>query len=318
MSPRFLATASAAVIVVVVLIYSSLFTVWQTQQALVLQFGKPVRDVTQPGLHAKLPWQDVIAYDRRILDFEPPAEEVIASDQKRLVVDSYARFRIVDPLKFYQSLGTEAVARTRLSSIISGDLRRVIGNVDLQAVISTRRADIMRQIRDEVNAESKGFGIDIVDVRLKRADLPQGNSQAVYDRMKSERHREASQYRAEGARQAQVIRANADRQRIEILADAQKQAQILRGQGDADSIRISAQAYGRDVKFFSFYRSLEAYRDGLAGSSTTLVLSPNTEFFKLFENGPPGGTATAKAAASSAAATGATATHAAPTRAATH
>ncbi|HUZ75249.1 MAG TPA: protease modulator HflC [Stellaceae bacterium] len=297
MSSRAIAVASAAAVVVLIILYSSVFTVSQIEMALVLQFGKPIRLVSVPGLHFKLPWQNVVAYDRRILDFEPPAEEVIASDQKRLVVDSYARYRITDPLKFYQSLGSEAVATTRLSAIITGDLRRVIGNVELQDVISTRRADIMRRIRDEVNAESKGFGIDVVDVRLKRADLPEENSEAVYERMKSERQREAAGYRAEGARQAQAIRADADRQHIEILADAQKQAQILRGQGDADSIKIYADAYNRDKGFYTFYRSLEAYRDGLSGPSTTLVLSPDSEFFKYLEAGPPALPASAAAPA---------------------
>jgi len=301
MNTRILAFLAAAAVVVLVLIYTSLFTVSQIEQALVLQFGKPIRVVEEPGLHTKLPWQDVVEYDRRILDFEPPAEEVIASDQKRLVVDTYARFRIVNPLQFFQSVGTEAIVRTRLSSIVTGALRRVIGNVELQAVVSDRRAQIMRQIHDEVNAQSKGFGIDVVDVRIKRADLPEGNTQAIYDRMKAERQREAAQYRAEGAQQAQAIRANADRQRIEILADAQKQSQILRGQGDSDNIRISAAAFGRDTNFFTFYRSLEAYRDGLTGQGTTLVLSPDSAFFKFLEAGPP---APAGAAAASAATPG--------------
>ena len=287
MNSRILAILAAAAVVVLVLIYTSLFTVSQIEQALVLQFGKPIRVVEEPGLHTKLPWQDVVEYDRRILDFEPPAEEVIASDQKRLVVDTYARFRIVNPLQFYQSVGTEAIVRTRLSSIVTGALRRVIGNVELQAVVSDRRAQIMRQIHDEVNAQSKGFGIDVIDVRIKRADLPEGNTQAIYDRMKAERQREAAQYRAEGAQQAQAIRANADRQRIEILADAQKQSQILRGQGDSDNIRISAAAFGQDTGFFTFYRSLEAYRDGLTGQGPTLVLSPDSTFFKFLESGPP-------------------------------
>src|ERR1700722_10989018 len=250
-----------------------IFTVQQTEEALVLQFGKPVQPINDPGLHFKLPYQDVVIYDRRILDFEPPAEEVIASDQKRLVVDAYARFRISDPLQFYQSVGTEAVVRARLGTLISGSLRRIIGNVELQAVVSDKRAAIMQQVRDEVNGQAKAFGIDVVDVRIKRADLPEENSQAVFDRMKSERQREAAGYRAEGARQAQTIRADADRQRIEIIADSQKQGQILRGQGDADTIRISADAYGKDVDFYSFYRSLQAYRDSLSGPGTTLVLS---------------------------------------------
>jgi len=286
MSSRMIAFLSAIGVVVLILAYSSLFIVEQIEQGLVLQFGKPIRVVDEPGLHTKLPWQDVVLYDRRILDFEPPAEEVIASDQKRLVVDTYARFRIADPLQFYQSLGTEAVARLRLSSIMTGALRRVIGGIELQQVISVRRAEIMQQIRNEVNAQTKGFGLDVIDVRIKRADLPEENSQAVFDRMKSERQREAAGYRAEGARQAQQIRADADRQRIEILADSQKQAQILRGQGDGDAIKITADAYGRDQSFFTYYRSLEAYRDALSGQGTTFVLAPDSAFFKYLESGP--------------------------------
>jgi membrane protease subunit HflC len=286
MSTRLVAVISAAVVVALLLAYSSVFEVEQIEQALVLQFGKPIRPVSVPGLHFKLPWQEVVDYDRRILDFEPPAEEVIASDQKRLVVDTYARFRITNPLQFYQSVGTEAVVRQRLSSIITGALRRVVGGIELQAVISQQRAEIMHQIRDEVNTQAKGWGINVIDVRVKRADLPEENSQAVFDRMKSERQREAAGYRAEGARQAQQIRADADRQRIEIIADSQKQSQILKGQGDGDAIKITADAYGKDQEFFSFYRSLQAYRDGIAGPGTTLVLSPNTEFFRYLENGP--------------------------------
>jgi membrane protease subunit HflC len=285
MSSRILGLAGGAAIVILFLIYSMLFTVHQTEIALLLQFGNPIRPIDQPGLHFKLPYQSVVIYDRRILDLEPPPEEVIASDQKRLVVDTYARFKIINALLFFQSVGTEAVADTRLAATISASLRRVIGNVDLQAVISAQRANIMRQIRDDVNAQAKSFGIDVVDVRLRRADLPEGNTQAIYERMKAERQREAAQYRAQGAQQAQQIRADADRQRVEILADAQKQSQILRGQGDAESINIYADAYNKDVNFFAFYRSLEAYRNSLSGSGTTLVLSPDSDFFKYLESG---------------------------------
>jgi membrane protease subunit HflC len=289
MTPRFLAAGLAAVVVLLLLLSSTLFTVKQTEQALVLQFGQVVRVIQTPGLQAKLPWQNAIAYDKRLLDFEPPAEEVIAADQKRLVVDAFARFRITDPLQFYQSAGTEDVIVARLGSIMTGSLRRVIGNVDLQAVVSTKRAEIMRQIRDEVNNEAKGFGIDVVDVRIRHADLPEENSQAVYDRMKSERQREAAQFRAEGVKGAQEIKADADRQKVVILADAQKQAQILRGQGDAQSIGIYADAFGKDRGFFNFYRSLEAYKTSLAGQNTSFVLSPESDFFRFFETGPQTG-----------------------------
>jgi membrane protease subunit HflC len=286
MNPRFLAVAGGVVVAALVIVLTTLFTVEQIEQALVLQFGKPIRPIEKPGLYAKWPWQNVVKYDRRVLDFEPPAEEVIAADQKRLVVDAYARFRIANPLLFYQAVGTEPVARARLGSIISGALRRVIGNVDLQSVVADKRAPTMRQVRDEVSQQAKNFGIDVIDLRIRRSDLPEENSQAIYDRMKSERQREAAQFRAQGAQQAQAIRADADRQRIEILADAQKQSQILRGQGDADSIKIYADAFGRDKDFFSFYRSLQAYREGLSGQGTTLVLSPDSPFFRFLEGGP--------------------------------
>ncbi len=286
MSTRMIAAVSAAIVVLLIIVWSSLFVVSQIEVALVLQFGKPIRVVDDAGLHFKLPWQDVVEYDRRILDFEPPAEEVIASDQKRLVVDTYVRFRIVNPLQFYQSVGTELVAWQRVGAIMTSALRRIIGGIELQDVISQRRAEIMQQVRDEVNTQSKGFGIDVVDVRIKRADLPEQNSEAIYARMKSERQREAAGYRAEGARQAQQIRADADRQRIEIIADSSKQSQILRGQGDGDAIRITAEAYGKDEGFFAFYRTLEAYRTALNGQTTTFVLSPDSPFFKYLENGP--------------------------------
>ena len=297
MNTRSLGFFGGIAVVALILVYTIFFTVQQTEIALVLQFGKPVQVIDHPGLQWKLPYQNVVIYDRRILDFEPPAEEVIASDQKRLIIDTYARFKITNPLLFYQSVGTEDAADQRLSSVISASVRRVIGNVELQAVISSQRANIMKQIRDAVAQEGKNFGIDVVDVRLRRADLPQENEEAIYSRMKTERQREAAQYRAQGAQQAQQIRADADRQRIEITADAQRQAQILRGEGDAQSITVYADAYNIDPNFFFYYRSLQAYRDALTGQGTTLVLSPDSEFFKYLEGGPaaigasPGGAA---------------------------
>ena len=286
----------AVIVVALALIYTTFYTVDQTEVGLVLQFGSPIRVVQLPGLHVKLPYQQVILYDRRLLDLEPPQEEVIGSDQKRLVVDTYARWQIINPLQFFQSVGTEQVADARLSALISASLRRIIGTVELQAVVAQKRAEIMMEVRNEVAAQAKSFGIDVVDVRIRRADLPEENSEAVYARMKSERHREAASYRAEGKRQATVIRADADRQRIQILADAQKQAQILRGQGDADAIKIYADAYDQDKNFFAFYRSLQAYRQALSGSNTTFVLSPQSDFFKYLETGPEDLTGAAKPA----------------------
>ncbi len=279
--------AAVVVIAAIILLFTVPFIVDQTEQALVLSFGQPVRLVESPGLGFKEPWQSVITYDKRLLDYEPPVEEVIAADQKRLVVDAYCRFKIVNPLQFYQTMGSELVARTRLNSIISDSLRRVIGGVELQAVVSAQRTTIMRQIRDEVAAQAKSFGIEVVDVRIRRADLPEENSKAIYERMIAERQREAAQYRAQGAQQAQEIRAEADKQRIEILATAQKQGQILRGDGDADSTKIYAQAYEQDPNFYAFYRSLQAYKDSLEGANTTFVLSPQSEFFRYLESATP-------------------------------
>ena len=227
-----------------------------------------------------------------MLDFEPPPEEVIVSDQKRLVVDTYTRYRIINPLQFYQTVGTEAGMRARLNALVSGSLRRVLGNVTLNDILSEKRAAIMRQIRDEVAGEAKPFGIEVVDVRLRRADLPEENSQAIYARMQSEREQQARQYRGEGAEAAQTVRANAERERTVILADAQRDAQRVRGDGDAQAIRIYGDAFGQDKQFFAFYRSLQAYRDALNGKDTSFVLSPEGNFFRFF-SGVPGGMATA-------------------------
>src|SRR6185437_4816419 len=230
------------------------------------------REVRTPGLWFKRPFvENVVFYDNRVLDFEPPPEEVIVSDQKRLVVDSYARYRIVNPLLFYQTVANEEGVRARLSAIVNGSLRRVLGNVTLSDVLSVKRAGIMTQIRDEVAAEAKGFGVDVVDVRLRRADLPEENSQAIYARMQSEREQQARQYRGEGAEAAQTVRANAERERTVILAEAQRDAQRVRGDGDAQSIKVYADAFGRDKQFFAFYRSLQAYRDALTGKDTAFV-----------------------------------------------
>jgi modulator of FtsH protease HflC len=283
MNRRLLIPVVALLVVLVIVGMSSVFTVHQTENALVLQFGRPIRPVTEPGLQFKLPLvQDVLYFDKRILDLEPPQEEVIAADQKRLVVDSYARYRIADPLQFYQLVSTEANANTRLSSIINSALRRVIGNVPLASVVAEKRAAVMQQVRDEVNNQAKLWGMDVVDVRIKRADLPNENSEAIYQRMQTERNREAAQFRGEGKREAQKIRANADRQVIEIRAKAQQQSEILRGEGDAQSVAIYADAFNRDKDFFALYWSLDAYRKSLANSDTTLVLSPDSEFFRFF------------------------------------
>jgi len=264
---------------------SALFIVDQTELALVLRFGEVRGVIPNPGLKMKWPFiENVIFYENRLLDFEPPPEEVIVSDQKRLVVDTYTRYRITNPLLFYQTVNSEVAVRARLSAMVNGSLRRVLGNVTLSALLSHERAAIMHQIRDEVSAQGKSFGIDVIDVRIRRADLPEENSQAIFARMVSERQQQAAQYRAEGAEAAQTVRANADRERTVILAEAQRDAQRVRGDGDAESIRVYADAFGQDKEFFAFYRSMQAYRDALNGRSTSFVLTPDTGFFRFFEN----------------------------------
>jgi membrane protease subunit HflC len=264
---------------------NALFIVDQTEQALVLQFGQPRRVIRDPGLWVKRPFlEDVRRYDNRLLDFEPPPEEVIVSDQKRLVVDTYTRYRITDPLLFFQTVNSEAAVRARLSAMVNGSLRRVLGNVTLSALLSHQRSSIMTQIRDEVSDQGKGFGIDVIDVRIRRADLPEENNQAIYARMVSERQQQAAQYRGEGAEAAQNVRANADRERTVILAEAQRDAQRVRGDGDAESIRVYADAFGQDKEFFAFYRSMQAYRDALNGRTTSFVLNPDGGFFRFFDN----------------------------------
>ena len=293
MNRRLLTIIAAALVVAGVFAMSSLFIVEQTEEALVLRLGE-VRDVIpSPGLKMKLPFiENVIFYDNRLLDFEPPPEEVIVSDQKRLVVDTYTRYRITNPLLFYQTVNSEAAVRARLSAMVNGSLRRVLGNVTLSALLSHQRSAIMGQIRDEVTAQGKSFGIDVVDVRIRRADLPEENSQAIFARMQSEREQQARQYRGEGAEAAQTVRANAERERTVILAEAQRDAQRVRGDGDAESIRVYAGAFGQDKEFFAFYRSMQAYRESLTGRSTSFVLTPDSGFFRFFQNsdGTPGNT----------------------------
>ena len=301
MNARVLGVVGVLLVVGGILAISSLFIVDQTEEALVLRFGQPRRVLRNPGLYVKQPFvENVIYYDKRLLDFEPPPEEVIAADQKRLVVDTYTRYRIVDPLLFYQTANSEAAVRGRLSALVSGSLRRVIGNVTLSDILSQKRAPIMHQIRDEVSAEGKPFGIEVMDVRIRRADLPTENSQAIYARMQSERQQQAAQYRGEGAEAAQSVRATAERERTVILAEAQRDAQKIRGDGDAQAIKIYAKAFGQDQKFFAFYRSLQAYRDALSGKDTSFVLAPEGSFFRFF-NGWSGAAEPAGAGASPAA-----------------
>ena len=268
---------------VVIVGYSSLFTVQQTEQALVVRLGRPVNVVSQPGLNFKAPFVDsVISIDKRILDLENPSQEVIASDQKRLVVDAFARYRITDPLRFRQSVGTELAFRGRLEPIVFSSLRSVLGEAPLFSILSQDRNQLMERIKSEANKALAGFGVELVDVRIKRADLPPENSQAVFQRMQTERQREAKELRAQGAEVGQRIRARADRERRVLIAEAEREAAIARGQGDAEAIRIFAEAYGQNPDFFDFYRSLQAYRDALGDGSTSFVLSPDSEFFRFF------------------------------------
>ena len=264
----------------------SLFTVNQTQQALVLQFGEPKRTIQEPGLAFKLPFmQDVTYYEKRVLSLIPQdAEEVILSDQKRLQVDAYARYQIEDPLLFYQTVRNELGARGRLEAIIDSSVRRALGRETLASILTGQRNDITRSIGEEVNASVSSLGIKIIDVRLRRADYPAATSQNIFNRMKSEREREAKEFRATGEEEAQKIRADAEKTRTVIISEAQREAQETRGAGDGKAIEIYADSFGQDADFFAFYRSMEAYRKSMNNNDTSLVLSPDSSFFRFFKD----------------------------------
>jgi membrane protease subunit HflC len=269
--------------IIAIVAYSSLFAVQQTEQALVVRFGRPVDVVTEPGLHVKAPFIDtVIPVDNRILDLENPAQEVIASDQKRLVVDAFARYRIKDALKFYQSVGTIQAANLQLTTLLNAALRRVLGEVTLIQVVRDEREALMARIRDQLDKEANAYGIQVVDVRIRRADLPEQNSQAVYQRMQTERQREAAEFRAQGGQKAQEIRSNADREATVIIAEANSKGEQIRGEGDAERNRLFAEAYGKDPDFFAFYRSMTAYENGLKSNDTRFLLRPDSDFFRFF------------------------------------
>lgn len=271
------------VLLLLVVGYSSVFAVQQTEQALVVRFGAPVQVVTDPGLHFKVPFTDaVIPIDKRILDLENPAQEVIASDQKRLVVDAFARYRIKNALQFYQSVGTIQAANLQLTTLLNSALRRVLGEVTLIQVVRDEREALMGRIRDQLDKESGNYGIQVVDVRIRRADLPDQNSQAVYQRMKTERQREAAEFRAQGNQKAQEIRSNADREATVIVAEANSKAEQIRGEGDAERNRLFAEAYSKDPDFFAFYRSMTAYETALKSNDTRLLLRPDSDFFRFF------------------------------------
>ncbi|HAT49735.1 MAG: protease modulator HflC [Nitrospirae bacterium] len=269
------------------LLSATLYVVGETQQALVIRFGAPVVPVHEPGLKAKLPLIDrVIYYDARLLTLELPTEQVILGDQKRIEVQTYTRYRIVDPLRFYQALRTREQAEMQLAQLVSSSLRRELGQVMLRALLSDERPHIVERIYKEVAGQVRDIGIAVVEVRFHRADLPLETSQAIYDRMKSERQREAKELRAQGFEWAQQIQAKADRERTVILSGAQRQARITRGQADAEANRLLSGAFDKDPQFYRFYRSLQTYRHALAESGPTIMLSPDTEFLRSLTAGP--------------------------------
>jgi modulator of FtsH protease HflC len=295
--------AIAALIVLVVVALASMFTVDQTEQALVLRFGEPVAGrglITTPGLHFKYPFiENVVFLDNRILVVEAPRQEVLASDNNRLDVDSFLRYRIIDPLKFYQTVGSPERANSQLGYILNSAVRRVLSEANMTQIVRDNRADLMVKIREQVNQEGGRLGIAAVDVRIRRADLPRQISEKVFSRMQSERAREAAQYRAQGSQLAQTITANADREVVVTLGNARRDADQTRGAGDADRNRIFADAFGKDPDFFAFYRSMQAYEAGLKGGDTRMVISPKSDFFRFF-GAPDGQPATRAAAAPSA------------------
>ena len=273
------------VIIAIIIFFNALFIVRQTQQTLILQFGDPIRIIQKPGLNIKIPLiQTAIYYDVRILEFDAEVEEVILSDQKRLLVDAFIRYKIVDPLKFYQAVGNENGFKARVTGLLSGSLRRVMGGDPLEVVLSQDRTSLMEKIQEGINLEAVNFGVSIVDVRIKRADLPKANSEAIFGRMRAEREKEARQFRAEGAEESQKIKAKAERNKVIIVAEAKKKSQIIKGLGDEEAVRIYANAFNKDKEFFAFYRSMEAYKQAfLEGEDDpTLILSPDSDFFKYF------------------------------------
>ena len=284
MSEKILKISIFVTVLIGLLIYSTFFIVKETHQAIVLQLGEPKKVYKDAGLYFKIPLiQNVHFLDKRVIDIDAPAEEVIALDQKRIIVDAYAKFIIKDPLKFYISVGNERIAQSRLASIINAKIRGVLGKENLVNLISTNRNKLMSQITKDVAEEAKDFGIDVIDVRIKRADLPSANSEAIFKRMQTERTREAKEFRAQGFEVGQTIKSIADKEAAIILADAKKTAQITRGEGDGLRNKIFAEAFGRDPEFFSFYRAMQSYEKSLiSGSETSLVLSPDSEFFRYF------------------------------------
>lgn len=305
MSSKRLTLLAVLSLSVCVVLLNTFFVVPQTHQALILSLGKPIRAISTPGIAVKIPFlQQAELFDKRLLDFDAAAKEVIAADQKRLIVDAFVRYKIINPLKFKQSVGDERTMQSRLNTILESTLRQVVGNITLTELISSERTHAMQEVKRMVNdivsgaqpstpdgqkvAPREGFGIEVVDVRIVRADLPQANSESVFKRMQTEREQEAKGYRAKGAEDAQKIRAEADKERTVLLAEAQKQADISRGRGDGEAIRIFAEAVNKAPEFYNFYRSLQAYKKALSEDNTTMVLSPDSEFLHYFEKGAGG------------------------------
>ncbi|MBO6281389.1 MAG: protease modulator HflC [Alphaproteobacteria bacterium] len=268
---------------VLILLFSSAYIVYQPEQAIVLQFGEPIRVINEPGLKFKVPFvQNVIFYDSRLLNLDPPAQEVVLNDKKRLDVDSFTRYRIINPLQFYQTVRTEDQARSKLAEIVNSSLRKVLGRVTLTELLSQQRTQIMHDISAIVKKDAEAIGVSVADVRIRRADLPREVMQAINDRMKTERQRDAKEFRAKGQQQARNIRATADKEATIIVAEAEKNAQITRGQGDKEAVELWNKIVGQDVEFYEFYRSLDAYKKSLSNDETSLVLSPDSDFFKYF------------------------------------
>ncbi|MGA9267656.1 MAG: protease modulator HflC [Rhodomicrobium sp.] len=275
-----------AIVAVAAAVGFSAFIVNQTHRALVLQFGEPVRAIDEPGLYWRTPFvQTVEQFDRRILDLQTDEQEVIASDQKRLIVDAFARYRITDPLAFYKAFRGEVGARQRLTAIVDSTIRSVLGRATFIDVVRNKRDTLMKQTIKQVNDDVRNLGVEIVDVRIRRADLPEANSQAIYRRMQTERQREAAELRAQGSEQSQRIKSTADKEVTVLLANANRDSERMRGDGDAERNRIYADAFTKDRDFFAFYRSMQAYEESLKGGHTRIVLSPTSEFFRYFNGG---------------------------------
>ena len=270
-------------VAVLFVLANTLYIVHQAEQAIVLQFGEPIRVVKEPGLKVKIPFiQNVVFYDMRLLNLDPPAQEVVLNDKKRLDVDSFTRYRIVNPLRFYQTVRTEEQAQSKLAEIVNSSVRKILGKITLQELLSQKRTQIMQQISKAAKIDAEQIGVSVADVRIRRADLPFEVLQAINARMKTERERDAKEFRAKGQQEAQKIRATAEKERTIIIAEAEKQAQITRGEGDKEAIKIWNDAANQDKAFFEFYRSLEAYKNSLTSGEASLVLSPDSEFFKYF------------------------------------